>query len=102
MWGGWLVVFLVWGALAHAAPRPTVHAVRASGKLQLDGKLDEADWKAAPAFSDFVDAYPTPGAKPSQRTEVRVLYDDTNLYVGVICFDTQPERIQRQLGRRDS
>jgi hypothetical protein len=102
MWGGLLAIFVSTGAWAQGAARPTVHAVRTHAPVELDGKLDEADWKAAPAFSDFVDAYPTPGAKPSQRTEVRVLYDDSNLYVGVICFDTQPERIQRQLGRRDN
>ena len=85
---------------AHA--RPAVQAVRTSHPILLDGKLDDAEWAAAPAFTHFVDSYPVEGQTPSQKTAVRVLYDDDNLYVGVVCFDTHPELIKRQLGRRDN
>ena len=103
MWGGWIWTGLcLCAGVALGAPRPTVHAARTGQPITLDGKLDEPAWQDAPAFTDFVQSYPNEGAPPSQKTEVRVLYDDQNLYVGVICFDSHPELIRRQLGRRDS
>ena len=36
------------------ARRPTMHAVRASGPIKLDGMLDEAAWRSAPVASDFM------------------------------------------------
>jgi hypothetical protein len=70
--------------------------------VALDGRLDEAAWRDAPPFGDFVQIFPDEGAAPTERTEVRVLYDDRTLYVGVRCLDARPEEIVAQLGRRDS
>src|SRR5205809_5239805 len=60
-----------------------MRASRASGPISIDGKLDEASWKAAVPSSDFMQSYPKVGGTPTDRTEVRVLYDDDALYVGV-------------------
>src|SRR5689334_6098525 len=64
-------------------PPRTMRAVRRKGPITLDGKLDEPAWAAAPVSSDFVESYPAPNAKAPDRTEVRVLYDEDALYVGV-------------------
>ena len=77
-------------------------AVRTDDTLRLDGKLDEPAWSTAPAFSGFVESFPNSGAAGSPRTEARVLYDHEFLYVGITCFDPEPAKIVRQLGRRDS
>ena len=79
----------------------TFRAARTSEPVVIDGKLDEAAWATAEPFSDFVQRYPNPGAKPTERTSFRVLYDDSALYVAVRCYDSQPELINRQRGRRD-
>jgi len=79
-----------------------VHAARLSGLFRLDGVLDEEAWQAAEPFDRFVQIFPAEGAAPSERTVVRVLYDDGNLYVGVLCEDRHPADIVRPLGRRDS
>lgn len=76
-----------------------IQAVRAEGVIQIDGRLDEAAWQTAPVFDAFVQRYPTVGA-PTERTELRVLYDDQHLYVSVVCFDRN--EVMRVLGRRDS
>jgi hypothetical protein len=90
-------------ALAGAAQAgDPITAVKREGPVVLDGRLDERAWASAPAFDGFVQIFPEEGATPTESTEVRVLYDDQHLYVGVIARDRQPERIQRPLGRRDS
>ncbi|MFL5350192.1 MAG: DUF5916 domain-containing protein [Hyalangium sp.] len=78
-----------------------LQAERTPAPVQLDGLLDEPGWQAAPLFDSFVQLFPDEGAAPTERTELRFLYDDQNLYVGVICHDSQPELIARPLGRRD-
>jgi hypothetical protein len=80
----------------------SMKAVRATGAIHIDGVLDEAAWKDAPVADDFMESYPNVGARPSDRTEVRVLYDDNALYVGVRMFDSQPKLIAAQLARRDA
>jgi hypothetical protein len=86
---------------AQPEPHPPIRAARLLGAIQVDGRLDEPDWARAEPFREFVQSFPDEGAPPTQRTEVRVLYDARTLYVGVHCFDTEHARIVRPLGRRD-
>jgi len=101
-----LAAFALTSSLAFAAaegPGMTqlIQAARATSPIHLDGKLDEPGWRQAPLFNGFVQSFPEEGAQPSERTELRVLYDDDSLYVGIVCYDSRPEQILRQLGRRD-
>jgi hypothetical protein len=80
-------------------PLPESRAIRAPSPIRLDGKLDEAAWAAAPVTTNFTQINPTEGAPASQRTEVRVVYDDDALYVGVRLHDNGP--VVARLGRRD-
>jgi len=80
----------------------SMRAARVTADITIDGKLDEAAWAAAPMSSDFTQSYPKVGMKPTDRTEVRVLYDDAALYVGVRMFDSHPDSIAAQLARRDA
>ena len=68
-------------------------AVRITDKITLDGKLDEEAWKRALPATDFTQQQPHTGEISPERTEVRFLYDGENLYVGLWCFDSDPERI---------
>src|SRR5450830_985489 len=58
-------------------------AVRTHDAIKLDGRLDEPAWSTAPVTDAFTQMDPDEGKPASQRTEVRVLYDDAALYVGV-------------------
>ncbi|HYE57019.1 MAG TPA: sugar-binding protein, partial [Rhodothermales bacterium] len=78
-----------------------VQAVRVTGGIDVDGRLDEATWAAAPAIEGFRQNRPSEGAPASQRTVVRVLYDDNAIYVGARMYDTAPDSIISRLGRRD-
>lgn len=96
------VIFILF-TVASAICAETVPAAGQSDKIiracsieqpiRLDGRLDEAAWKTAAPISDFVQRELTEGAPPTEKTEVRILYDAANLYIGVICFDSEPGKI---------
>ena len=86
---------------ASAAPR-TMTASRRTSPITIDGKLDDAAWAAAAPSSGFVQSYPKPGQLAPDQTEVRVLYDDDALYVGIRMFDAHPDSIAAGLARRDA
>jgi len=77
-------------------------ATRRSGEISLDGRLDEVAWRAAQPTGAFIQSYPKANEKAPDQTEVRVLYDDAALYVGVRMFDSNPKEIAAQLARRDA
>src|SRR4051812_9419006 len=60
---------------------------------KVDGKLDDPAWLAAPVERRFIQNFPVERVAPSQRTELRVLYDDDALYIGVRCNDSEADRI---------
>ena len=72
--------------------RPSFRAARAPSPIVVDGTLDDAAWAAAPVLTDFVQQLPSTGYPARFRTEVRVLYDATNLYVASVNYDPEPER----------
>jgi len=86
-------------ASSYKAPRLT--AVRASGHVTIDGRLDEEDWQKASPAKDFLQRDPDEGKPATEATEVRILYDDDAVYVGARMFDSEPAKIARRLTRRD-
>jgi hypothetical protein len=74
-----------------AAPRPSITATRVSTPIEIDGFLDEDAWARAVASTDtWIQTNPDLGMPASQPTNVRVVYDDTNLYVGAVLYDENP------------
>jgi len=69
--------------------------------IHLDGELNDAAWQSAPPVTEFVQREPKEGTAASFRTEARVLYDSTGLYVGIRAFDPEPAKIKSFLTRRD-
>ena len=80
----------------------TITAVRTELPVTLDGDLDEPAWQAAPISLGFVQKDPLEGEPSSERTEFRVLYTATTLYIGVVCYDSNAEGILATDRRRDS
>jgi hypothetical protein len=69
--------------------------------IVLDGRLTEEPWLTAPAAGDFRQRDPDEGQPATERTEVRVLFDDAAVYIGARLFDRTPADIVRRLSRRD-
>lgn len=61
--------------------------------IAVDGVLDEAVWRSTPAIGELVQRQPVPGASPTEPTDVRLLRDRDNLYIGVIAYDSEPEAV---------
>ncbi len=91
------------------APRPPLaaggqlglRAGLAEGRLAVDGAADEPAWAAAAPFQDFRRTEP-PLKTPPPKTELRILFDDRNLYLFVDCTDDEPEKVITALGPRDN
>ncbi len=80
---------------------PSVRALERSEPIDIDGRLSEDIWSLAPVATGFVQREPVEGAPAEQRTEVRILFDASAVYVGARMFDSDPETIADQLVRRD-
>ncbi|GJM31495.1 MAG: hypothetical protein DHS20C18_04960 [Saprospiraceae bacterium] len=78
-----------------------LQATRVMEAPQLDGVLDEAIWLNAPFATDFVQQQPNPGQTPSQPTEIKIIYDNTGIYVGAVMYDSHPDSILKELSQRD-
>ena len=78
-----------------------VQAVRASEPTIIDGELTEADWALAEPVTDFFQKEPQEGAPASEATEVRILFDTRQLYIGVVAHDSDPSGIRATELRRD-
>jgi hypothetical protein len=80
-----------------------LRAVRFETPPVIDGQVSgDPVWQSVPAASEFWQEQPNEGAPASERTEVRVGYTDTTLYVGVILFDSNPSAIVISDARRDA
>ncbi len=75
------------------APRPELQAVRTSTPIVIDGQMDEAAWANAIPVGHFVQGVPDLGAAATQPTVVRILYDDDHLYLGVVNYDSEMDRL---------
>ncbi|MCH1570624.1 MAG: carbohydrate binding family 9 domain-containing protein, partial [Longimicrobiales bacterium] len=102
-------VLVVLALAAFCSPRqivaqivsPAAVASRIQNAPEIDGVLDEAFWQTIPVISDFVQREPVDGALPSERTEVRIAYDEGHLYFGFVLYDSQPELIRRSILHRE-
>ena len=75
------------------AERPRIQAVAVQGEFRLDGVLDDEVWQRATPVTGFIQAEPREGDPASERTEVRIAYDATNLYIGAYLHDSRPDAL---------
>jgi hypothetical protein len=90
------VVLVVKGNAAgqtSGAPVRSAGDISITGSIDIDGSLSEAAWSSAPKIGDLVQRQPDTGKPPSERTEVTLLRDDDNLYIGVYAYDAEPGRV---------
>ena len=83
-------------------PRPVARAAERTGTINIDGRLDEAAWNAAQPIGDLIQSSPVEGAAPSEKTEIRILYDESAIYIGARMYDSQGAKgVRAPLARRD-
>jgi hypothetical protein len=82
-------------------PVPSAMAKRTTSAPTIDGSLTDAVWASATKHSGFLQREPISNGAPSEHTEFAVLYDDSNIYVGVWLHDKNPSKVIGNLTRRD-
>src|SRR4051812_6490550 len=82
---------------------PTAAATRiaATAAPVIDGDLADAIWEKAQSFDAFYQVNPDLGRPASERTVVRILYDENALYIAVHAYDSEPDKIVANLKGRD-
>ena len=78
-----------------------VSARKTAAPIKVDGYLDEKSWSQAPHAADFIQFEPEKGSPASERTVVRVLFDDRFIYFGFWCYDSEPNKIAARMTKRD-
>ncbi len=79
----------------------SIEALPIQNSIVFDGKLEESQWKAAQKISNFTQRELDLGQPITERTEVAILIDDEFMYIGVWCYDREPEKIIAKEMRRD-
>jgi len=75
--------------------------IDASEAPVIDGDVSEAVWERAQVIDEFYQFEPDPGVPTTERTELRILYDEDNLYIGVYNYDSEPDQITLRTMARD-
>ena len=97
------LLLLAWagqGAAQTSLPN-VIHAYRSLYSVRMDGELAEIDWQKATHIANFTQQELNVGEPATERTEVAVCYDQNNLYIGVWCYDSQPDKLVAQKMQRD-
>ena len=79
-----------------------IKAYRTYESIEIDGDLSETDWQKAEAIDRFVQIEPYQGETNSEPMEVRILYDNENIYFGFICYDSEISKLVANEMRRDA
>ncbi len=94
------LVFIILATVPNYAQK-TLNALRVENPVKIDGILDEEAWITAEKAVEFIQRSPNPGRKPSQITEVSILYNNAYIYIGAWLYDTNPKGIMTELYGRD-
>ena len=88
------------GPLAQERPRGIV--ARVEEEVRIDGVLDEGSWGRGTPLGPLTMIEPIEGEPPTAATEIRVMADVRNLYIGIWAYDDNPAGIVSYSKARDS
>lgn len=96
-------IFFLDGSIGMAQEIRKINAVRTDHSPKIDGQLDDRAWKEIIPASDFIEFKPVPGRVETKdrRTEVKIVYDNTAIYIGARMYDT-PDSVFREVLTRDN
>lgn len=84
----------------HSNPE-TLEAIYCNESIKLDGKLNESCWLNATFIENFTQREQNEGAPATEKTRIAVVYNDNEIYFGIWCFDSEPDKISAQKMARD-
>ena len=79
----------------------TAERMRDDEHIVLDGVLDEAVWGRAQHAGEFIMQDPVLGGTPTERTEIRIVFNKDHLYIGATLYDSEPDKLKGNTRKRD-
>ncbi|MES2805728.1 MAG: DUF5916 domain-containing protein [Bacteroidota bacterium] len=97
------IFYLIFFSYTAYSQKKTLQAKSITENITIDGKTNEEIWESASVATNFVMFEPDNGKPISndKRTEVKVLYDNNAIYISALLYDNEPEKIQREITKRD-
>lgn len=95
-----ILLLIIYAGPLKAQPKVT-RAIKVAQAPRIDGSLDDSAWQHAPLAVDFITNTPVYGNPAAVKTTVRVVYDNTSIYIGAYLYD-DPAGIRRQFTTRDN
>jgi hypothetical protein len=91
------------GTLPDVKDRPSVQAIHLNELPEIDGEvIADAIWQKHEPFDGLKQIRPVAGQPASEKTDIRIAYTETMLYVSVVCYDAEPEKLVVSDARRDA
>ncbi|MEA3500993.1 MAG: DUF5916 domain-containing protein [Candidatus Marinimicrobia bacterium] len=84
----------------HSKP-DSLRAMFYKGQIKIDGNLDENCWNRIAGIENFTQREQNEGEPATEKTKVKVVYNKNEIYFGIWCFDSEPEKISAQKMARD-
>jgi hypothetical protein len=101
-----LILFVGFAYCAHAQEKPKekkhYEAVRIENAPSIDGDLDDDAWQHNNWEGGLIQHEPYENRQPSQPTEFKICFDNTNLYLALKAYDSAPDSITNRMSRRDN
>lgn len=79
----------------------SLQALKTDAEISIDGQLSEPAWSVAMHIPNFVQRELNEGQPATERTEVAMLYNEQNLYIGFWGYDSKPGQITATQMERD-
>jgi hypothetical protein len=88
-------------SLANDNNKKIIDAKRNQSHIKIDGVLSESNWKNSALTDDFVQFEPNPGKSSTFKNQISILYDNQAVYIGAVLYDSQADKILKELSIRD-
>ncbi|OFX84000.1 MAG: hypothetical protein A2W99_03385 [Bacteroidetes bacterium GWF2_33_16] len=96
-----LIAFISISYCYGQSSKKNLEVLKISNPPVIDGSLTDSCWLPANSGTDFIVCKPTPLAKPTYQTDVKILYNDKGIYIGAMLYDAHPDSILYEAGPRD-
>ncbi len=98
----YILILLVCNNLVGQHSKPdTLVAFSCFDQIKVDGKLNESCWINAPTIENFTQREQNEGEPATEKTKIAVVYSTNEIYFGIWCFDSEPDKISAQQMARD-
>lgn len=96
-----VIVSFLFSNLLLSQEKKRLNALNINEEIRVDGDLSEYSWKRAEIATNFIQHEPYNGKPANHKTEVKILFDNSGIYIGAKLYDDKPDSIYQELGKRD-